>query len=81
MSVRLIVLCQTIRPLGGICPACDVAMDTSGCRILRRYRPPRAERRRTGIEEAIEVLCLGTPTRPIHDCPHCAQLAEPGIGP
>lgn len=75
-GVRLIVLCRTLRPLGSRCPACDAPMDTTGCRLLTRSRLSPAERRRTGIAEAIEVLCFGTPTLPRIACTHCLLLAE-----
>jgi hypothetical protein len=66
------VLCRSLRPLAGRCPACESPMDLLGCRVLDRYRPPRALRRRTGIAEVIQVDCRGTSALPEIACPCCA---------
>jgi hypothetical protein len=65
------VLCRTIRPLLGRCPSCENPLDLLGCRILERYRPPRAIRRRTGIAELIKIECQGDTVLREIPCPCC----------
>jgi len=67
------VLCRTIQVLAGRCPSCGNPCDRLGCRILERYRCPRAIRHRTGVAEIIKIDCRGTSTLREIACPCCAN--------
>jgi hypothetical protein len=69
---RYVVLLRTRAPLGGICPVCECAMDESGCRIGDHVVGTSP----SGISQVVEVLCAGTPTLPITECPVCHEGLE-----
>jgi hypothetical protein len=71
MGQRIFAMLRTIKPLAGRCPSCELAQDALGCRIVERRKTTRAERRRSGVAEVIEVLCNGAPTAPVGPCPCC----------
>ena len=69
---KFIVLLKTPEPLRGLCPACDQAMDDSGCRVMKAAEVT-ADPNRTGIRLVLEVDCAGEPCHPVVPCPRCPQ--------
>lgn len=58
----------------GLCPACDLIMDDSGCRLRHDWRVRPEAQQTTGLSRVMEVLCRGrVPAHPVVPCPACAK--------